>query len=126
VLLQFHHVPGRLRVSLRALRRNAQAVVPLQEALLAIPGVKSASITLAIGSITIHYEKDRLELDDFWATLRNHGCLSGAPQVRPAVWERPADPVTLAIADTIGRAIISAMMQRLFGAPGGALTRLLI
>lgn len=126
MLLHFHHVPGRLRVALGGLKRNAQAAAPLQQALLAVPGVKSAAITTATGSVIIHYEKDRLGLEDFWTILRSHGHLSCAQQAQSAIWIDPTHPVAVAIADALGREILSMMLHRFLGPTGGALARFLI
>jgi hypothetical protein len=126
MLLDFHHVPGRLRVALGGLKRNAQAAAPLRQALLAVPGVKSAAITMATGSVIIHYERDLLGLEDFWAILRSHGHLCDVREARSAVWIDPTHPVAVAVADALGREIVSMMLHRCLGPTGGALARLLI
>jgi hypothetical protein len=126
MLLHFHHVPGRLRVALGGLKRNAQAAASLQQALLAVPGVKSAAITTATGSVIIHYERERLEIEDFWAILRSEGHPCDTPEARTALWINPTHPVAVAIADALGREILSVALHGILGPTGGVLARLLI
>ncbi len=95
MVLDFHHVPGRLRVRLAALKANRQAAIPLQAEVLALGGVQSASINSATGSLIVHYDQNRFALEALWATLRR---LDYVEQLRETL--DPASPQNLADAQT--------------------------
>jgi len=126
VLLHLHHVPGRLRLSLAGLKRNASGAAALREALLAIPGVTSTSASTPIGSVTIFYESGRLEMEQVWMALRDEGFLD-CPRCAPR-WaaQIQQERIAAAVADAIGRTVLSILLQRLLGPAGGSLVELLI
>jgi hypothetical protein len=59
--LAFHHVPGRLRVRLSGLKRNARAAALLRTELAAIEGIRSVSANAIRGNIVIHYDETHFD-----------------------------------------------------------------
>lgn len=126
MVLHVHHVPGRLRVRLRALRRNGSAVAPLRSKLLGLPGVRSASINPWTGSIIIHYDHASFEPETVWATLRRLGHVEQAPQHACADLADTGEALVSAVASSIADALATAALEHLLGRSAGAVIRLLV
>ena len=124
--MHLHHVPGRLRLSLAGLKRNASGAAALRQALHAIPGITSTSTSTPIGSVTIFYESGHLEMEQVWMALREEGLLH-CPRCAPR-WAAQVqqERIAAAVADAIGRTVLSMLLQRLLGPAGGSLVELLI
>jgi hypothetical protein len=76
-MLYLHHVPGRLRLRLAALKGDGPAVARACAVVRAIPAILDARANRATGSLVIHYDPQRLTPDELWAALRVHGLVSG-------------------------------------------------
>lgn len=132
MVLDLHHVPGRLRVRLAGLRGNPRAIVPLHCELLAIDGVKSASIRAHSGSVTIFYDRGRFETETFWSTLRRLGYLDAAPQSAASPpWTAPTsssrmETVAAAATSAIAEAVVGEVVKHVLGRSAGALIRLIV
>lgn len=50
-----HHIPGRIRVRIPALKANAKAAQKLQIEMRQLPGVTSVEVNLLTGSVLVHY-----------------------------------------------------------------------
>lgn len=78
-----HHVPGRLRVKTRALKRNECNAAIVREHLDAAPGVTGSQINIVTGSVVIRYDAgmtdSRAILDGLAARLD----LRSIPPVEP-------------------------------------------
>lgn len=125
MVLHLHHVPGRLRVCLANLIGDSRAIIPLHSALLAVPGVRSASINAHTGSVTVLYHRADFDLEAFWATLRRQGCLTDQASAEPAA-SRSADSVIGGAASALGEALASAVVKSLFDRSALSLVKLLI
>jgi copper chaperone CopZ len=68
-----HHVPGRLRVRIAAVKRNRQAADRAKRTLSALPGVVSAEANIVTGSVTLRYDPARISQDDLFDGLRRAG-----------------------------------------------------
>lgn len=51
-----HHVPGRLRIRIPALKRNVEKARVLTKALARVSGVQSVEANLLTGSLLVHYD----------------------------------------------------------------------
>jgi len=51
-----HHVPGRLRIRIPALKRNAEKARVLTKALSHVSGIQSVEANLLTGSLLVHYD----------------------------------------------------------------------
>jgi hypothetical protein len=127
-VLHCHHVPGRLRVCLVALKRNAAAAAALEAELLAIDGVNSASVTLATGSVIVHYERDRFDLDLFWTTLQRLGHVERGPRYAHSHGKTGggAAEATAAVAQLVMETLLGVAVEQWLGRSAGALIRLLV
>lgn len=125
MILHLHHVPGRLRVRLANLIGDPRAILPLHSALLTVPGVKSASINAHTGSVTVLYHRDAFDIEAFWATLREQGCLQDSARAEPEV-SRKASSVATGVACAVGEALAAALVKHLFDRSALSLVRLLI
>src|SRR5262249_58926447 len=80
MLEYLHSVPGRLRLSIRALRhrrRAAEAEAQVAE----IPNVTTATANPLTGSLTINFDRQRLSIGDLWERLKTLGYVSdGCPE----------------------------------------------
>lgn len=73
-----HHVPGRLRVRIGALKGNPVAVRDLRRALQALAGVTEVEINPLTGSVLAHYDRRPETASAILGALRQQAC-----------WERP-------------------------------------
>jgi hypothetical protein len=71
-----HFVPGRLRLKTTALRHQRKAA-EAEAYIGAMPEVSSAVANPAIGSITIHFDKQGLSIRHLWERLCTQGYVSG-------------------------------------------------
>ncbi len=126
MILNLHHVPGRLRVCLAALKGNSQAIIPLHCEVVAINGVRSASLSSQTGSLIIYYDRNSFETESLWATLRRLGYLDPATQVASSRAPSKTDAVVSSAAAALSDAVIDAVLKHLFGRSASSLIRLLI
>ncbi len=127
MVLNLHHVPGRLRVCLAKLRGESRAIVPLHSELLSIPGIESASISAQTGSVTIFYRRHEFELDAFWSALRRLGYLDEAAHAGPSASSSPAiEAVGASAASALGDAVVSAVVKHFVDRSALSLIRLLV
>lgn len=74
-----HHIPGRLRVRVGAVKRNAQNARTLQMGIQGMSGVRSVEVNLLTGSILVLYDPDRcdtcavLSLFNSWGHKQDSG-----------------------------------------------------
>jgi hypothetical protein len=73
VALEVHHVPGRLRLKVAALRGNKTGAAELEQQLRAIDGVQEVRTSTTTGSIVIHYLPARASLGTVTATIKEMG-----------------------------------------------------
>lgn len=85
---QIHHVPGRLRVRVPAIRRNSRKAAPVIALLRDLRGVSTAEPNLMTGSIVIRYDPESTSADAILSVLTAGGHFrahSPAPARSPAV-----------------------------------------
>src|SRR5437764_11551706 len=103
-----HLVPGRLRLKnpvLRHQRRAAEAEAYIG----AIPEVSNAVANPAIGSITIHFDNQRLSICDLWERLSALGYASGqCPALFTAESTSALDPDGYRFGHTLMTALLEA------------------
>lgn len=69
-----HHVPGRLRVRSTAFRCRPAEARAAQTQLLGLEGVRQVRLNGHAGSITVHYDPERLSHLDLLAAMKDLGC----------------------------------------------------
>lgn len=100
---QIHHVPGRLRLKLSALKRNEAGALFAQERLYALDGVRSVSGNALTGSVVVRFDPQITSVSQILDELKAHGLLD-APALTPA-------PVGSAAAQSLG-AIVQPQRAR--------------
>ncbi len=73
-----HEVPGRLRIKIPALRRDAHRAREIRRAILALQGVSSASANSLTGSVTVYYEPDQVQAGTIVAHLSREEYIDAA------------------------------------------------
>lgn len=68
-----HHVPGRLRIRTRKLKRDAGRAKAAEQLLQSIDGIISVRANEITGSITLTYERDTVSSEAILSTLAAHG-----------------------------------------------------
>lgn len=68
-----HHLPGRLRIRLLALKGAPAAAGRVQSTLAAIDGISACTVSAVTGSVLVNYEPMVANLEQLAATLRNLG-----------------------------------------------------
>ncbi len=91
-MLYLHHVPGRLRLRLAALKGNDLAAARACATARAIPGVVDARTNGATGSLVIHYAPHRLATAELWAALCENGLVSGPSPIDNGTGSTSAEP----------------------------------
>jgi len=79
-----HHVPGRLRVRIPALKRNADRAERLAARMQAHAGVVSARASAVTGSLLIHYDVRHAGSEALLSGLHDEGLIC-VNDVRPSV-----------------------------------------
>lgn len=67
-----HHVPGRLRVRIPEIRKNARLTDEIR-GILDIPGISELTINAVTGSMVIRYDADRIDAAHLLQLLHRHG-----------------------------------------------------
>lgn len=98
-----HHVPGRLRIRSQSLRCRSDKALAAQNRLVSMDGVQSVRINPRAGSITILYDANALRQADLLSALHEVGCMSAAVR---------SDEHVRKVADTFGKALVGAVMQK--------------
>ncbi|GEM_PF-656956 len=70
-----HHVPGRLRLKVPALKRNKRHAARAHACLAAMEGIRELQVNHLTGSIVIHYERDARVAETVVDHLRTEGLL---------------------------------------------------
>ncbi|MFW5655636.1 MAG: HMA2 domain-containing protein [Roseicyclus sp.] len=127
-----HHIPGRARFRIEALRRDPDLMALIERQVGSLEGVKAVEINRHAASIVVHYCTERGAID----AIMDHICAHcpkapldrRAPRetplaplpIRPA--SRPRPPVVSAMRDAAGKALLKALIERALerGLTGGA------
>ena len=127
-----HHIPGRARFKIEALRRDPELMDLIERQVGSLEGVKTVEINRHAASIVVHYCTERAAID----AIMDHICahcprsqlnrrasreiaLPPAP-IRPA--SRAQTPVVSAMRDAAGKALLKALIEQALdrGLAGGA------
>jgi hypothetical protein len=125
LVTDYHHVPGRLRVRLRKGDGDAEAVAArLRET----PGIASATVRAATGSLVLHYDPAVLDPAEIWALLpveTPHATRAAAP---PDAAGTPSwlEGVASAVADSLAKALLDAAVRQIAGRSAAALIGALV
>lgn len=119
-----HHIPGRARFKIEALRRDAELAKMIEGQVGALRGVVSVEINRHAGSITVHYCIQTGEIDKIMDHICAH-CPRAAlnrranPAARPAATQPRRDAgagihsdVTRAMGEAVSKAVLNTFINR--------------
>ncbi len=109
--LYLHHIPGRLRVRLAAIKRNEAKGVVVRRLLEGSQGVLSVDIARLTGSVTVTYDPAATTGAALIETLRGAGYVNG-----DVVLDRPQDYFSQQadrLGDEIGKAAVGFVVEKL-------------
>ncbi len=98
-----HHVPGRLRIRSRSFRCDPLSAKRAEGELQATEGVREVRVNPRAGSITVHYEPERLTQARILERLEQAGCLGASIR---------ADQGETRVHEVFGKALVGAVMQK--------------
>jgi hypothetical protein len=126
-MFYLHHVPGRLRLRLAALKGEGPAAARACAMAQAIPGIIDARANGATGSLVIRYAPQNLAPDELWAALRENGLVSGPSPIGNGAGLTLAEPAPPASSgaeqfpEILARAVLDRLAQHLASALVSAL-----
>lgn len=109
--LYLHHIPGRLRVRLAAIKRNEAKAAVVRRLLEGSPGVLSVDIARLTGSVTVAYDPAATTGAALIETLRGAGYVNG-----DVALDRPQDYFAQQadrLGDEIGKAAMGFVVEKL-------------
>ncbi|MCG6905317.1 MAG: hypothetical protein LJE63_01730 [Desulfobacteraceae bacterium] len=109
-----HHVPGRLRVKIPALRSNPQKSSQIHD-LLDLYGVHTVRVNTMTGSTIVTYDPDRIGVERLLQVLKESGHYDGALDLESA---DPVQQVTDKAVRRLGRAVFGWAVGRALEANG--------
>jgi hypothetical protein len=115
-----HEVPGRLRIKIPALKRDAHRAREIQRAIRSVSGVRSTSANTLTGSVTVHYDPEQVRAGMIVAHLSREEYID----VAQAMSRKPQTDTALSRAgQTAAKVLLGLAMDRLLqGSPLGILT----
>lgn len=117
-----HHVPGRLRVKIPALKHRSGAVREIQE-LLDLNGVSQVQVKSITGSVVVHYEPELIQPENLLQVLSAGGYYDNANAV---TLEDKMRTATSQAAAKVGKALFGWGVSKALEANGLSLLAVLI
>ncbi len=109
---QVHHVPGRLRLKLSAIKRNDARARLAEQRLSGLDGVRSVTGNPLTGSLVVRFSPDLTSAGRIFAELKALGLLS-ARAVPPAVAALAAVPQIHGVARSLpSRSVADALVDK--------------
>ncbi|MEW5791641.1 MAG: HMA2 domain-containing protein [Pseudomonadota bacterium] len=109
-----HDTPGRLRIKIRALKKNDNAARGFKSFLEELDGIRSVCVNLTTGSVTIHYDHQLFDARAILQALQRQGLLE-TPVPAPVKVTGGNTVLDRAIghaAETLGRAVFDRLMEK--------------
>jgi Heavy metal associated domain 2 len=75
-----HHIPGRIRARLAAIKRNPAQAAALQQWLASLDGVKRVETNPLTGSVLIQYAEAEVRGEDLMARMRERRWIANSPE----------------------------------------------
>lgn len=110
-----HHVPGRLRIRTKALRRQSTKTQGIITQLQSLTGVREVCLNPHAGSITIRYDYTQVTHVDLLAVLERSGCL-GMPTDNHQIVGQMGEMFGKALFTTVMQKTVERSVQSLVGA----------
>lgn len=110
-----HDTPGRLRIKIRALKKNDDAARGFKGFLEELDGIRSVCVNLTTGSVTIHYDHQTFDARAILQALQRQGLLEAPLPVPAKAASRPGGALDRAVgqaAETLGKALVDRLMEK--------------
>lgn len=111
-MLYIHDTPGRLRLSLPTLKRNAEAIQAFADTLKPLTGIIEVCVNTLAGSVTVRYDARLVNADAILQALKSDGLLDPAPALRKNVVSSPGDRAISRAAQALGEAVFEKIMEK--------------
>ena len=125
-----HHTPGRLRVRIPAVKRQAARAAAVQRHLARLRGVHAVAVRSVTGSITVHYDADALTMPEILDHLSAGGYLAPAPVPRDSTAVPAPAPATSANgqsqAEQVARVVAGVAVEKVLERSAAALIGALV
>jgi hypothetical protein len=105
---QIHHVPGRLRVRVPAIKRSSENAALLKGLLRAVQGVSAAEPNLMTGSIVVRYDPQLTSAAAILAILTDRGYLRHTPSAP----QPQNSSVTVRISGEVAKAVFWYCLEK--------------
>ncbi|WP_427306163.1 HMA2 domain-containing protein [Cupriavidus sp. H39] len=112
---EIHHVPGRLRLKLPAIKHNDDGARRIERTVNALPGVRDACANTLTGSIVIRFYPRLTTGDLIIAALRADGYVPTSVTLPPPVFARSSAAMserTASLAVAIAKKAVDALVER--------------
>lgn len=100
-----HHVPGRLRVRSSAFRCRPAEAHAVQHRLLSLRGVTQVRLNAPAGSITVHYDPERITKQTLLDVVQEVGCTDAAKPKADLAYASKAGAM-------FGKALVGAVVNK--------------
>lgn len=114
MIIEIHHVPGRLRAKIAGLKGNTRKAVALKDHFSCLPGVLEADARISTGSLVIYYASDTIHPDQL---LRSLNALGHDIAVNTNTAEASHGGLVERIAETVAPMLVEAALSQLVGGP---------
>ena len=99
-----HHIPGRLRVRIGAVKRNAPIAHGLQKAIQAMRGISSVDVNLLTGSVLVRYDPSACNTRALMSIFERHGH-------RPDQAAKTSDISQNSIGEKVARTVMGFLIE---------------
>jgi copper chaperone CopZ len=108
-----HHVPGRLRLRIAALKRNPGRAKAVQDLIEGRPGITSVDASALTGSVTVLYDTGTMTPAEILRVLREHGFVVAAgTEVAPVGAADSDAAVTTEVGDFLAKVLVGAVLEK--------------
>ncbi|MDF2140884.1 HMA2 domain-containing protein [Paenirhodobacter sp. CAU 1674] len=121
-----HHIPGRARFKIEALRRDAVLAETIEVKVTALPGVRAVEINRRAASVIVHYQTGQGEVGAIMdhicihcpkAALSGRGAVGFPAVPRTGAPRRPISPeFAHAMTTAMSKAVLNTFINRLVAA----------
>jgi len=115
-----HEVPGRLRIRIPSLKRNARFAVEIQTLLKRVPGVTRVSANTMTGSVVVHFDADAVTSHSILSFLSREGYIDLA---RAVSHEQYVESAVAKVGQVASKPLLGYALDRAFqGTPLALMT----
>jgi copper chaperone CopZ len=110
---QVHHVPGRLRLRIAAVKRNPGRAKVVEDLIEGRPGITSVDANTLTGSVTVIYDTDAITPTEILGILRDRGfVVAGGTEVAQVGGPDPDAAITTEVGDFLAKILVGAVLEK--------------